>query len=211
VIERFPVEFIDCDQNSPEWIAARAGIPTASEFSTVMAKGRGGGESLTRKKYLYKLAAERIIGQPVEVWGGNAHTERGHEMEPEARALYAFMSNAEPKQVGFIRRGPVGASPDSLIGDDGLLEIKTKLPHLQVELLESKVLPPEHKAQLQGQLWISGRAWVDFFSYWPGLPPFQTRVHREPVYIAEMQKAVVEFLSELDAITARISLLQEAA
>jgi len=211
VIESHPVEILDFAQNSPEWIAARAGIPTSSEFSTVMAKGRNGGESLTRKKYLYKLAAERIIGQPVEVWGGNAHTERGHALEPEARALYALMSDADPKRVGFIRRGPVGCSPDSLIGDDGLLEIKTKLPHLQVELLESKVLPPEHKAQIQGQLWVSGREWTDFFSYWPGLPPFQTRVHREPIYIAEMQKAVVDFLAELEALTARINALQEAA
>lgn len=205
MFESYPLEVISCEQNSPQWVAARSGVPSSSEFATIMAKGRGGGESLTRKKYLHKLAAERILGKPVETWGGNADTERGHALEPEARALYAFMSNNEPQQVGFMRRGPIGASPDSLVGDDGLLEIKTRAPHLQIALLESNTFPPEHKAQVQGQLLVSGRQWVDFFSYSPGLPPFQTRIHREPIYIAEMQKAIKEFLVELDALVARIN------
>jgi hypothetical protein len=211
MIEQFELEIIDCDQNSPEWIAARCGIVTASEMSTVMAKGRSGGESKTRRTYLCKLAAERLSGQPVQVWAGNAHTERGHALEPEARNLYAFMRDADPKLVGFMKRGPVGASPDSLIGEDGLLEIKAKLGHLQIEILETGEMPPEHKAQVQGQLWVSGRKWVDFMSYSPGLPPFIQRIERDPIYIAELAKATKVFLDELDVLTARIAKMQEAA
>src|SRR3546814_2724927 len=72
------------------------------------------------------------------------------------------MRDVEPVQIGFIRRGPVGCSPDSLVGDDGLLEIKTKLGHLQIEVLESGAMPSDHYAQVQGQLWISGPQWCDF-------------------------------------------------
>lgn len=211
MIEKFELEILDCEQNSPEWHAARAGIPTASEFATVMAKGRSGGDSVTRRKYLYKLAAERLTGTVVQTWAGNADTERGHAQEGEAVDLYAFLRDVEPAKCGFLRRGPVGCSPDRLIGDDGLLEIKTRAPHLQIELLEANAMPPEHKAQVQGQLWISGRKWLDFASYCPGLPPFICRVEREPVYMAGIAKAVSEFLNDLDALTARIRAMQEAA
>ncbi|HBG30742.1 MAG TPA: hypothetical protein DDW98_08955, partial [Gammaproteobacteria bacterium] len=101
-----------------------------------MAKGRGGGDSKTRKTYMRKLIGERITGEVGQLWAGNAHTERGHTMEPEARDLYAFLRDVTPQRVGFLRRGPIGCSPDSFVGDDGLLEVKTKLPHLQIEVLE---------------------------------------------------------------------------
>lgn len=210
-LEQFELEVIDCEQGSETWHACRAGLPTASEMSTVMATGRGGGVSLTRAKYLRKLAAERITGRVIQTWNGNADTERGHEQEPEARRLYAFMRDADPKLVGFMRRGPVGASPDSLIGDDGLLEIKSKRGDIQIELLETGEMPPEHKAQVQGQLWVSGRKWVDFMSFSPGLPPFIQRIERDPIYIAELAKATSAFLEELEALTERIAKMQEAA
>lgn len=211
MIEGFELEVFECAQGTPEWHACRAGIPTASEFATVMAKGRGGADSKTRGTYLRKLAAERITGNVAQTWTGNAHTERGHEQEPDARKLYAFMRDTDPQQVGFLRRGPVGCSPDSLIGDEGLLEIKTRLPHLQIELLEAGVMPPEHKAQVQGQLWISGRKWLDFMSYCPGLPPFICRVERDPPYMGDIARALRDFIVELDALTARIRSMQEAA
>lgn len=211
MIEGFELEIVDCPQGSPEWHACRAGRPTASMFATVMAKGRGGADSKTRKTYLQQLAAERITGTVCQTWDGNADTERGHGQEPEARNLYGFLRDVTPAQVGFLRRGPVGCSPDSLIDGDGLLEIKTRKPHLQVALLEAGAMPPEHKAQVQGQLWISGRKWLDFMSYCPGLPPFITRIERDPVYMAEMAKALREFLAELDALEARIRAMQEAA
>lgn len=194
-----------CAQNSPEWFEARRGIPTASEFSTVLAKGRGGGESVTRRKYLLTLAAQVLTGEVVQAWAGNEHTERGHAMEDEARQAYAFQTDADPLPVGFMRRGRAGASPDSLIGDSGLLEIKTKLPHLQLDVLEQGRLPPEHVAQVQGQLWVSGRDFCDFVSYWPRLPLFVTRVERDEKYIEALAQAVADFNGELDAIVAKYS------
>ena len=205
------LQIIDCEQNSPEWHQARAGIVTASEFDSVMAKGRGGEQSKTRRTYMLKLAGERLTGQVSSLWAGNAHTERGHAMEPDARRLYAFARDAMPLPVGFMKRGNVGASPDSLIGDDGLLEIKTKLPHLQLDLLLADEVPSEHMAQLQGQLWVSGRGFVDFVSYWPGLPLFVKRVERDEGYIANLASAVAAFEAELQALVARFSSMQEAA
>jgi hypothetical protein len=188
----------DCAQNSPEWHEARRGIPTASKFADVLAKGQG----LTRRKYLLTLAGEILTGECAEGFS-NAHTERGHAMEDDARQLFAFAHDAEPVRVGFMRRGRTGASPDSLIGSDGLLEIKTKLPHLQLDCLEKGKLPPEHVAQVQGQLLVSGRQFCDFVSYWPRMPLFHIRVERDDAYIAKLAQEVDDFLGELDAIVSK--------
>jgi len=193
----------DCPQGSPEWFAARAGIVTASCFSDVLASGRGGGESKTRTKLLRTLATEVITGKPVPGWGGNEHTERGHALEDEARSLYASGCSEEVTQVGFVRRGRIGASPDSLIGEHGLLEIKTKLPHLQIELLEAGTLPSEHVAQVQGQMLVTGRLWCDFISYWPGLPLFEIRVQRDNAYLSSLNNSLTQFIREMDALIAR--------
>jgi hypothetical protein len=191
----------DLEQGSADWFKARAGIPTASEFSTVLARGKGGGVSLTRKKYLLTLAGERLTGECVESYS-NAHMERGKAMEAEARDLYAFQTDAELERVGFVRNEEwnAGGSPDSLIGDDGGIEIKTALPHIQLERLIENELPSEHKAQCQGILALTGRSWIDFVSYWPKLPIFVKRVERDERYIAELKIAVQEFNSELNEL-----------
>ena len=204
------LDVLECEQGTEEWHRARMGIPTASEFSTVLAKGRNGGDSKTRKTYLYKLAGEILTGQPMEGYS-NAHMERGHMMEPEARAAYSFIKDAEPVQVGFIRNGRAGASPDSLIGADGLLEIKTKLPHLMVEAIVRDDMPPEHKAQCQGQLWIAEREWIDIACYWPGMPIFIHREPRDEEYISDLAAAVDAFNEELDAIVERVRAYGDAA
>ena len=197
---------LDCEQNSESWFEARRGIPTASEFSTIIAKGRTKGEpSVTRRKYLLTLAGQILTGEVVKAWEGNEHTERGHALEDEARQLYAFQRDADPQLVGFMRRGRVGASPDSMVGDSGLVEIKTKLPHIQLDVLENDRLPPEHVAQVQGQLLVSGREYCDFVSYWPKLPLFVKRVERDEPYIAMLSQAIDDFLGELDAIVAKYS------
>ncbi len=197
------VQIFDCEQGADEWKAARLGIPTASEFATVMAKGKSGGDSKTRRTYMLKLIGERLTGEPM--WSyQNEHMERGKLMEDEARDLYAMLKDCEPQRVGFIRRGEAGASPDSLVGSGGLLEIKTKLPHLHIDAILAGQLPAEHKAQCQGQLWISGREWLDFVSYWPGLAPFVVRVDRDEPYIAGIRSAVDEFLEELAETMARV-------
>lgn len=197
------MEIFDCPQGSPEWFECRLGIPTASMFATVLAKGKGGGESLTRKTYLHKLAGEIVTGKPMENYT-NAHMERGHVMEPEARDLYAFAHDAEPQPVGFIRNGQKGASPDSLVGAVGLLEIKTKLPHLLIDALLRDDFLAEHVAQCQGQLWVAEREWIDLCVYWPGMTPLIKRAYRDDAYIKTLADAVDTFNAELAEIVARV-------
>ncbi|PDT71703.1 exonuclease [Bradyrhizobium ottawaense] len=187
---------IDCEQGTPEWFAARLGIPTASEFSTVLAKGKDGGKSLTRKTYMLKLAGEILTGEPMEAYS-NQHMERGKEQEAEAREAYELMKDIDCQRVGFIRNGDKGCSPDSLIGEDGGLEIKTALPHIQVERLLKGDLPAEHRAQVQGSMWVAERQWWDFVSYCPRLPLLIVRVPRDDGYIATLAGAVKEFNAEL--------------
>jgi hypothetical protein len=196
-------EIITCEQGSEAWFRARMGIPTASEFAAVMAKGRAGGDSKTRQTYLYKLAGEIVTGQPMESFS-NGHMERGRVLEDEARSFYEFMTDRACERVGFIRNGRKGASPDSLVGRDGLVEIKTKLPHLMIETLLRGEFPPEHKAQCQGQLWVAKREWIDIAVYWPGLPVFITRASRDEPYIRELGDAVDAFNAELDGIVERV-------
>jgi len=197
------IQIIDCEQNSPEWFQARAGIPTASKFSTVMASGRGGKESKTREDYLYDLAGEVITGKPTEGFS-NAHTERGHEHEPKARELYSFMADATIEQVGFIRNGDKGASPDGLVGSNGLFEAKSKLPRLLIKALFRDEVPPEHKAQCQGALWVAEREWIDIVVYWPDMPLFIKRAYRDEAYIASIATAVKQFNEELAEIVAKV-------
>lgn len=204
------MEILTCDQGSAEWHRARMGIPTASEFATVMAKGRAGADSKTRQTYLYKIAGELITGEPMESYT-NAHIERGRIMEDEARRMYAFMRDVEPEQIGFVRNGRKGASPDALVGDDGLVEIKTKLPHLMVELLLKGEFPPEHRAQCQGQLWVAEREWIDIAVYWPGMPLFISRATRDDAYIRDLSAGVDAFNDELDAIVERVRSYGRAA
>jgi len=193
------IQIFDCEQGSADWFACRAGIPTASKFATVMAKGEG----KTRSKYMRQLAGEIITGEPMESFT-NGHMDRGKTLEDEARETYAFIHDADIRRVGFIRNGDKGASPDSLVGDEGGLEIKTALPDIQIERLVSGKLPPEHKAQVQGNIWISGREWWDFVSYWPKLPMLTVRVFRDDIYIANMSAEIDAFNAELAELVERI-------
>jgi hypothetical protein len=190
------IQIIDCEQGSDEWFSARAGIPTASEFHTVMAVGPKGGKSLTRVDYLNKLAGEILTGEPMNNYV-SSDMERGKQMEDEARDLYAFQTGTELQRVGFIRNGDKGASPDSLIGDKGGLEIKSAAAHVQIKRLLADELPSEHRAQVQGSMWVAEREWWDFISYCPKLPLFIKRVYRDEAYIKSLALAVELFNSEL--------------
>jgi hypothetical protein len=130
--------------------------------------------------------------------------ERGKEWEPEARDLYALLEGVDPQQVGFIRNGSVGCSPDSLIGNNGGLEIKTAEPHIQIERLDKNALPPEHKAQVQGWMWITGRDWWEFMSYCRGMKPFIIRVGRDDKYISTMAEEVARFNEELATLVEKL-------
>ncbi len=197
------LEIFDCAQGSPDWYRVRAGLPTASCFSTVQASGKGGGESLTRKTYMRKLAGEIITGEPMDSYS-NANMERGQIMEAEARDYYAFVTDAEPQLIGFIRNGPKGCSPDALIGDKGALEIKTAQPNVLIDALLRDDAPPEHKAQCQGVLWVAEREWLDLVVYWPKMPTVIHRVHRDEAYISALAEAVGTFNDELAALVARV-------
>lgn len=204
------IEVFDMEQGSPEWFEVRRGIVTASEFHTVMAQGRGGGDSKTRREYMLKLMGERLTGDPMYRYQ-NDHMQRGQGQEAEAREMYVFLSDLEPRQVGFIRNGKIGCSPDSLIGDVGMLEIKTKLAHLQLEVLLGESVPPAHMAQIQGQLWVAEREWCDFVSYCPRLPLFTKRVFRDERYIEGIKKSVDLFEREMVTLLEKIQPKRDAA
>jgi hypothetical protein len=190
------MKIIDCEQGSPEWFAARAGIPTASEFHTVMAVGPKGGKSVTRVDYLNKLAGEILTGEPMASYS-NADMERGKLMEDEARDLYAFQTGAELQRVGFIRNGDKGASPDSLIGDQWRLGNQVRRRAYPDQAAARRRTASEHKAQVQGSIWVAEREWWDFISYCPKLPLFVKRVYRDEAYITKLALEVELFNAEL--------------
>lgn len=198
------LEVLDFEQNSPEWHRARMGIPTASSFDAIMTPGKTKTEQKTRRTYMLKLAGEILTGEPTDMVM-TRDMERGHLLEPEARDLYQLQTETpDVQRVGFLRRGRIGCSPDSLIGADGGLEIKTKAPHLLIDLTDRDEFPEEHKAQVQGALWITGRDWWDIACYWPKLPLFVKRVYRDEAYIAQLAAEVERFNNDLDAIVERM-------
>lgn len=186
------MQIYNCDQNSPDWFEARRGIPTASGFSAILAKGEG----RSRASYMKKLANEIVTGEQTKSFE-NEHTIRGHIMEADARELYIAETGFELTQVGFISNGRAGCSPDSLIGDDGGVEIKSKLPKILQNIIRKDKSPPEHTAQVQGTLWITEREWWDMCIYWPDMPLFVKRVYRDEHYITRLAEAVDKFNEEL--------------
>lgn len=197
------MQIIDCEQGTPEWHAARAGIPTASEFKTIIGVKKDAKDKVTRQKYMRKLAGEILTGEVVEGYK-NAHMERGNAMEDEARSHYAFMESADLARVGFIRNGMTGCSPDSLIGANGMLEIKTTLPDILIEKIEADEFPAEHRFQCQGNLWIAEREFIDIKVYWPKMPNFVKRAYRDEAIIKQIAEAVDQFNSELNELVERI-------
>lgn len=197
------MQIINCEQGSEEWFAARMGIPTASEFKTLLAIKKEAKDKATRTAYMRKLAGEILTGLPMESYS-NGNMERGKEQEDEARDLYAMLANVDPTRVGFIKNHGAGCSPDSLIGNNGGLEIKSAAPHIQIERLESGELPAEHRAQVQGNIWLTGREWWDFASYCPRLPLFVKRAPRDDGYIATLSGAVTAFNEELAELVERM-------
>jgi YqaJ-like viral recombinase domain len=200
------VEVIACEQGTEAWYRARLGIPTASSFADVLAKGEG----KTRRSYMLKLAGEILTGEPTENFMTPA-MDRGKAMEDEARSMYAFMFNAEPERVGFVRNGDKGCSPDSFLGPDGGLEIKTKRSDLLLDVIIRDRIPPEHIPQCQGFLWVAEREWIDFVAYWPRLPLFVKRAYRDEPYIKNLASEVARFNEELYATVEMIRRYGEAA
>jgi hypothetical protein len=193
-------------QGSEEWLLARCGMATASEFSSVLAKGQG----KTRATYMRRVIAERLTGKPHDGYR-NGHMDRGVEQEPMARMAYEAASDCFVEQIGFIKHATLmaGCSPDGLIGTKGGAEIKCVLPHIHVETMLSGSYPSEHRAQIQGSLWLTEREWWDFCSYCPDMPPhlrlYVYRVQRDEAYIKTIEEEVRRFLAEVDEVIARLS------
>lgn len=196
-------------QGSPAWFAARCGKVTASRICDLIAKTKTG-PSASRKNYLAELVAERLTGTTAEGYT-NAAMVWGLECEPQARAAYEFHTDATVEQVGFIDHPRIlmsGASPDGLVGTDGLLEIKCPNTAAHIETLLSKAVPDKYVVQMQWQMACTGRAWCDYVSFDPRMPErmrlFVQRVHKDYPRIIELERAVTEFLSELEETIAAL-------
>jgi putative phage-type endonuclease len=205
-------------QGSPEWLAERVGRVTASRVADVVAKTKSG-YGASRANYLAELIAERLTGQAAERYTNGA-MQWGTENEPEAREAYEFLTGNSVNQVGFIPHPTIqmsGASPDGMVGEDGLIEIKCPNTSTHIETLLGRAVPSKYVAQMTWQLACTRRKYCDFVSYDPRMPPdmrfFCSRMELDHEYAIELETEVKKFLSELDARLAELTALfrKEAA
>lgn len=204
------------EQGTDAWFAMRAGKATASRIADIIAKTKSG-PSASRKNYAAQLVAERLTGT-VEPGYTNGAMQWGTEKEPEARAAYAFLHDADVVEAEFIIHPSItdsGASPDGFVGTDGLVEIKAPNTATHIETLLGKTVPSKYVTQMQWQMACTGRAWCDFVSFDPRLPDhlslFVRRVQRDDVMIAELEAEVRAFLLEVSATVSALEKYAEAA
>lgn len=209
----------DCEQGSPDWHALRAGRVTGSRVADVVRRTKTG-VSKMRETYKGELIAERLSGAQPESFSSGP-MQWGKDNEDLARQTYSFVHGVEAQRVGFVIH-PVfdwaGASPDSLAGDDGLIEIKCPNSSTQIATLLGAEIDPDYVKQMQWGMACAERSWCDFVSFDPRLPPEMQlhviRVRRDEIMIAELNKAVSVFLSEVDQTIAELKkrfALEEAA
>ena len=194
------MKIINCEQNSPEWFKAKAGIPSASNFDKLITIEEK--PSKQRTRYLYQLAGERITGVSEQNGYTNEDIERGKQLEEEARNLYTFTTGRKGELVGFCLTddSKFGASPDGLVGKEGLLEIKCPKLSTHVGYLANGIMPLDYVQQVQGQLLVTDRKWVDFVSYFPGVKPFIVRCPRNEKFLEVLKNELDKFCEELDAL-----------
>ncbi len=195
---------IDAPQRSEEWRAARLGCLCASDAKDMLASVKTG-EAAARRDLRLQLVCERLTGKSADDVFVNADMERGITLEPHARIAYEFQAGVSVREVGFLRHADAmaGCSPDGVIGDvAGLVELKAPRTARHVSYLREGGIPPEHRAQLLHQLWISGAGYVDFASFDPTLPErlqlFVARLVRVEKDIADYEKKALAFLAECD-------------
>lgn len=200
------------EQRTDEWITLRLGKVTASRVKDVIAKTKSG-YSASRKNYAAQLIVERMTGQRQESYA-NAAMQWGTDHEPEAREMYEMFHTGVVEEVGFISHPVIsnsGASPDGLIGDTGMIEIKCPNTATHIEWLLGGKAPAEHIPQMAWQMACAGRSWCDFVSYDPRMPEhlqlFVVRYHRDESLIANLETEVVKFLSEVDEIVLQLGAL----
>lgn len=199
-------------QGSPEWLAQRCGCVTASKISDLLAKTKSGWGA-SRANYRAQLVAERLTGT-VEKTYTNAAMDWGSATEAEAADAYAFYRGVDVTEVGFVPHPTIamaGASPDRLVGDDGLIEIKCPNVGTHIETLLGGTIPGKYVHQMLFQMACTGRQWCEFCSYDPRLPEhmrlFVHRLHRDDEKIAEIEREVIAFLGEVDDTVARLRAL----
>jgi hypothetical protein len=204
------------DQRTDEWLQARAGKVTASRFKDVISRTAKGLPTADRTRYLWQIVTERLTGQPVQMPDA-APLRWGRENEDAARTAYLFTSSAHPTETGFVAHPTLacGASPDGLLSDEsdpdgmfGLIEIKcpwSSQVHLETWL---NGMPEDHQAQIQGQMWLTGREWCDFVSFDPRMPAdlqlYVQRVKGNPEFQAMLEREIIAFSAEADEIVSRL-------
>jgi putative phage-type endonuclease len=187
------MRIINVPQRSPEWFAARLGVPSASNFAKVITPG--GKRSTQVEGYLNRLVADIITGRSEQQEPSEA-MQRGTELEPEARAYYELIAGPV-EEVGFcIHDDGFGCSPDGVVGE-GLLEIKSPLAHTQIEYLREGVIPSTYIPQVQGQMLVMDKPWCDFLSYHPDMKPLLVRVNRDEQYCSLLHQALKELVQNI--------------
>lgn len=191
-------------QGSPEWHAERCGKVTASRVADVVASTKSGWGAM-RANYMAQLIAERLTGEMTESFT-SAAMQWGTDTEDHARAAYQFHTDTLVEPVGFVLHPEIagaGASPDGLIGKDGLIEIKCPNTATHIDTLLGKSIPGKYIIQMQFQMACTGRKWCEFVSFDPRMPEDLNmviqRIERDDAHIARLEAMVVEFIEELDA------------
>ena len=203
----------DCEQGSLIWFAAKLGLASASNFGkivTINKAGTGLNQAKGYHLYKYRLLGERGSGETCDTVSSE-YMKGGIETEPQARAYYEKLYG-KVEQVGFIQvSDDLGFSPDGLVGVPGGLEIKVVKPSTQMKTIDKGIFPSEHKPQVQGSIWLSGRAWWDFVSFCPSMESarlkfWRVRVYRDNDYIEnQLAPAVNKFIDELKSIEAKLN------
>ena len=196
------LKFYEIKQGSEEWFAIKAGKFSASNFHRLITPT--GKPSSQAEKYIYQVAGERILGYPEETYQ-NQWMARGSELEDEARKYYEFITGHKVRQVGFVEIDEfVGCSPDGLIDEDGGLEIKCPALATHVKYLLDDKMPSEYIPQVQGNMYVTGREWWAFLSYYPGLEPLLLQVERDEEYIVKLKKELDKAVEHLKEIVEKI-------
>lgn len=209
------MKIIDHPQGSPEWLQSRCGVPSASRFAAVMAKIKTG-EAAERRNYRTDLVVERLTGKPLESFS-SAAMKQGTEREPFARMAYEARTGLIVQEVGFclLDDGSAGASPDGLIDADGGLEIKCPERSAHLRYLLQTGEPTEYTWQIQGGMWVTGRAWWDFVSFNPDFPEhlqlIVRRIKRNDAAIKSLADEVAQFAKEVREETEVVRNLKVAA
>ncbi len=196
-------------QGSPEWLAARCGKITGSRFRAVMSlHKRTGAPNAPRRELVRTLAQELVTGVP-EYVEPNEYMAHGTAMEPLARAAYEFLRDCTCEVPAFIQHPAieyVGYSPDGLVGEDGIIEIKCPaLEPRHMRTVESKKCPEDYYPQVQGGLWVTGRKWADFVSYFPEISVEVVRVERDEEFINRLAAECAAVWSEANAALEKIN------